>query len=131
MAVCAGSLLTGCSPTVRPRPAGARPPLLADYNREIREPLARADGIRHVDSASTIARLRDINVTTYFYLVYHAKTDWADFAEELLPAAEHAGIRVWVYLVPPSECCSQPFGADFERWAGEIARLSRRHTNLA
>ena len=105
-------------------------PILGDYDKEIREANPRGDGVRHVDTPATIARLREAHVTTYFYLILHAETDWADLKEEFLPAAERAGIDVWVYLVPPSECCSQPFGADFVRWGTEIARLSLRHRNL-
>ena len=75
-------------------------------------------------------RLRDAHVTTYFYLVLHAARDWDDLQREFLPAAERAGIDVWVYLVPPSECCSKPYGTDFVRWAEEVAQLSRRHHNL-
>ncbi|MBA2260539.1 MAG: hypothetical protein H0W18_16745 [Acidobacteria bacterium] len=97
---------------------------------EIRERTPRGDGIRHVDTPATIAKLRDAHVTTYFYLVLHAASDWDDLQREFMPAAERAGIDVWVYLVPPSECCSKPYGTDFVRWAEEIAQLSRRHRNL-
>jgi hypothetical protein len=104
--------------------------ILGDYDMEIREAHPRADGIRHVDTPRTLAKLREAHVTTYFYLIFHAQTDWTDLQEEFLPAAEREGIDVWVYLVPPSECCSQPFGVDFIRWSTEIARLSLRHRNL-
>ena len=33
-------------------------PVLGDYDKEIREVTPRADGVRHVDTAATIARLR-------------------------------------------------------------------------
>jgi hypothetical protein len=119
----------GCTRSSGPDPAPVQRPrsIVGDYNMEIREPQPRADGIRHVDTPATIARLREAHVTTYFYLVYHAVTDWEDFRREFLPAAEAAGLDLWVYLVPPSECCSQPHGADFVRWAEDIARLSLRH----
>ena len=81
-------------------------PVLGDYDREIREVTPRADGVRHVDTAATIGRLREAHATTYFYLILHAETDWTDLQDEFMPAAERAGIDVWVYLVPPSECCS-------------------------
>ena len=117
-------------PPVAERPTAPRSSILGDYNMEIRERTPRGDGIRHVDTPATIARLRDAHVTTYFYLVLHAATDWDDLQREFMPAAERAGIDVWVYLVPPSECCSKPYGTDFVRWAEEIAQLSRRHHNL-
>lgn len=125
--------LIGCGRAQAPAdsgPARAQPKVLADYDFEIRERQPRADGVRHVDTPATIARLREAHVTTYFYLIFHAATDWADFTREFLPAAEQAGIDVWVYLVPPSECCSQPFGTDFVRWTEEIAHLSLRHPSI-
>ena len=50
-------------------------PMLADYNMEIREQTPRGDGIRHVDTPATIAKLREAHITTYFYLVFHAASD--------------------------------------------------------
>lgn len=109
--------------------------IIADYNREIREETPRADGIRHVDTQATIARLKEAHVTDYYYLVWHERTDWDDLIAEFLPAAERSGIDVWVYLVPPSECnplklCSFPYQTDYVTWAKEIGRLSQRFTNL-
>jgi hypothetical protein len=127
-----GSLLVGRRSQAPPQPTTAhlQQRIAGDYDMEIREPQPRADGIRHVDTPATIARLREAHVTTYFYLVFHASTDWTDFTREFLPAAEKAGIDLWVYLVPPSECCSQPHGTDFVRWAEEIGRLSLRHPGI-
>jgi hypothetical protein len=75
--------------------------------------------------------VRALHVTTYFYLVWKKASDWTDLLEEFLPAARHADITVWVYLVPPSEGPSQPYGADYLRWVREIAELSTRFDNLA
>ena len=127
------SALSSAPAAVHPcagRPTPPAPPMLGDYNMEIREQTPRSDGIRHVDTPATIARLREAHVTTYFYLVFHAASDWDDLQREFLPAAERVGIDVWVYLVPPSECCSKPYGTDFVRWAEEVAQLSQRHRNL-
>ena len=98
----------GCGPSPAPDRAQVHRQrnIVGDYNMEIRKQQPRADGIRHVDTPATIFRLRQAHVTTYFYLVFHAATDWTDFTAEFLPAAEQAGIDIWVYLVPPSECCS-------------------------
>ena len=133
---CAGAIAAAAIVSCGPRTVGdgqihTAAPILADYDMEIREQTARADGIRHVDTPATIRMLRQAHVTTYFYLMLHAPTDWADFVSEFLPAAERAGIDVWVYLVPPTECCSKPFERDFVRWAAEIARLSLVHQNLS
>ena len=103
---------------------------LADYNSELR----RADG--RVDVDAMAARLNELGVTTYYWLIWHAKTDWDDL-KLFLPKAADAGIDVWVYLVPPSESppaygtqYSEPFRLDYVRWGQEIARLSLDHPNL-
>ena len=102
----------------------------ADYDSEPR----RADG--HVDSDALLTRLKELHVTTYYWLVWHARTDWDDL-RLFLPKAAQADIQVWVYLVPPTESppqygdlYSEPFRLDYGRWAEEIARLSLQHTNL-
>ncbi len=121
-------LCTGLAALAQPdlKPLGRH---LADYDSELR----RADG--HVDTDALAARLGELGVTTYYWLIWHAPTDWDDL-KVFLPKAGRAGIAVWVYLVPPSEGAaigsppSVPFGVDFPRWAEEIARLSLQHTNL-
>jgi len=81
------------------------------------------------------ARLKEVGVTAYYWLIWHAPTDWDDL-KLFLPKAAAERIQVWAYLVPPSEGSgsagppSQPFGLDFLRWGEEIARLSLQHTNL-
>jgi hypothetical protein len=103
---------------------------LADYDSELR----RADG--RVDADAMVTRLKELGVTTYYWLIWHAPTDWDDL-KLFLPKAAQAGIEVWVYLVPPSESppqygsrYSEPFRLDYARWAEEIARLSLAHPNL-
>jgi hypothetical protein len=103
---------------------------LADYDSELRRPDGR------VDVDAMVARLRDLGVTTYYWLIWHASTDWDDL-KLFLPKASEAGIDVWVYLVPPSESVpkygsryTEPFRLDYYRWAEEIARLSLRYVNL-
>ena len=107
-----------------------RPPHLADYDSELRRPDGR------VDTDAMVTRLKELGVTTYYWLVWHAATDWDDL-KLFLPKAQAAGIEVWVYLVPPSESppqyggqYSEPYRLDYPRWAEEIARLSLEHTNL-
>ena len=103
--------------------------ILADYDAELRKP------DRRVDIDTMIARLKELGVNTYFYLIWHAPTDWEDL-KLFLPKARQAGINVWVYLVPPSESppntglYSEPFRLDYKRWAEEIAKLSLAHQNL-
>jgi hypothetical protein len=103
---------------------------LADYDAELRG----SDG--RVDVDGMVSRLKELGVTTYYWLIWHAATDWEDL-KLFLPKAAKANIDVWVYLVPPSESppqfgsqFSEPFRLDFHRWAEEIANLSVQHTNL-
>ncbi|OHB68960.1 MAG: hypothetical protein A2Y77_18065 [Planctomycetes bacterium RBG_13_62_9] len=110
--------------------AGADRQHLADYDSELRRPDGR------VDIDAMVARLKELGVTTYYWLIWHAPTDWDDL-KLFLPRAAEAGIEVWVYLVPPSESppkygnrYSEPFRLDYHRWAEEIAKLSLEHSNL-
>jgi hypothetical protein len=105
-------------------------PHLADYDAELR----RADG--RVDVEAITRRLKELGVTTYYWLIAHAATDWDDL-KLFLPLAAQARIQVWAYLVPPSESAPrqgssypEPFRLDYLRWAEEVARLSLQHTNL-
>jgi len=117
--------LVGAAPPVATPAASAVAPvrdILADYDSELRGPDKRVD----VDTMA--ARLKELGVNTYFWLIWHASTDWDDL-KLFLPKAAAAGIDVWVYLVPPSEspprttAYSEPFRLDYGRWAEEIARF--------
>ena len=112
------------------RPQGLFHRHLADYDAELRLPNGR------VDTDAMVARLKELGVTTYYWLICHAETDWDDL-QVFLPKAAKAGIEVWVYLVPPTESpprpgqkYAEPFRLDYARWAVEIAKLSLRHPNL-
>jgi hypothetical protein len=111
---------------------GAGRGMIADYASIIVEAQPRADGNRHADSAATIAAVRALHANTYFYLV-HGQSDWDDMRNEFLPAAAKAGLDLWLYFVPPSECpapCALPFAADYIRIAAETAKLSLTYPNL-
>ncbi len=110
--------------------ARAGRPHWADYDAELRRPDGR------VDVDAMVARLKELGVTTYYWLIWHAPTDWDDL-KLFLPKAGEAGLDVWVYLVPPSESApregtsyAEPFRLDYHRWAEEIARLSLQYPNL-
>ncbi len=107
--------------------------VIADYNGIVIEAAPRADGLVHMDTPRTIARLKELHVNTYLYLIWRSASDWDDLRLEFLPAARNAGINVWIYLVPPTECtpaCSLPFGKDYVKWGEETARLSLQFPNL-
>lgn len=118
---CAALAVLGATHSDSARPAAG---IIADYDAELRRP----DG--HVNTPAMVERLKALGANCYFWLIWHAPTDWDDL-QEFLPVARDAGIDVWVYLVPPSEPPpSQPFGLDFITWAREIAKLSIQHPNL-
>jgi len=116
------------------------PGIMGDYDREIRELTKRADGYYHVDTSTLISRIKGANMRTYMYLVCHSpKTDWADFCNEFMPAAQKAGIKIWVYLVPPSEDGpTYPYDKNsgytvetgYLTWAQAIASMARQYSNL-
>ncbi|RZQ65565.1 hypothetical protein [Amycolatopsis suaedae] len=108
---------------------------------DVREPEPRDDGYRHIDTPRLVSKLREHGLNTYVYGIWDSPTDWDDLRLEFAPAAAAAGIKIWVYTVPPSECfdnpaphlsgrCSRPFKLDFVRWAQEIATLSLQYPNV-
>lgn len=101
----------------------------------IREAEPRSDGYRHLDTPTTLGRLRELNLNHYCYGIWDSPTDWDDLRAEFLPAAADAGIDVWPYIVPPSETredgrASRPFVTDYVGWATAIAELSLEYPNL-
>lgn len=106
-------------------PAGVAP---AGIRASYANPVRRADG--HVDAGASVNRLQQMNANTYAFLV-RGRQDWDDLRLEFAAAAQAAGINVWVYLLPPSECppdpsCSgyAPYLKDYGAWARGIATLS-------
>lgn len=107
----------------------------------VREQRPRADGYRHIDTPLLIQQIKRAHLNTYTYGVWDSPTDWSDLVNEFAPAAQRAGIKVWVMLVPPSECfynpvplnsgrCSQPYREDYVTWARQIALLSKRYPTV-
>jgi hypothetical protein len=82
-----------------------------------------------------VARLKQLGMTGYYWLISDAASDWDDL-KVFLPQARQAGLQVWAYLVPPSESppvagqYSEPFRLDYVLWGQEIAQLSLTETNL-
>ena len=102
----------------------------------------RADGYIHADTPAMIERIKRLGVNHYTYSMWQTAKDWDDFRLEFAPAARELGIKLWVYLVPPSECvnqdkppeqrgrCSHPYQQDYQAWAKAIATLSLEYPNL-
>jgi len=90
---------------------------------------------KHVDVETLLAELTELKANSYNWLIWHGKDDWADL-KVFLPLARRHHINVWVTIVPPSESpphesnFSGPFRLDYERWAAEIGKLSRKEPNL-
>jgi hypothetical protein len=129
-------LLSAAVPAGATEPANWTPQsgqFVANYAGTLRESTPRADGINHVDTPRMIQRLKQLHITTYWFLVWYTPTEWQDFVTEFEPAAEKAGINVYLYLVGPSECkpvCSAPYNTDFVAWGHAIGALSRDHPNI-
>ncbi|HLL69404.1 MAG TPA: hypothetical protein VK453_27360 [Micromonosporaceae bacterium] len=101
-------------------------------------PVKRADG--RVDTPATIDRLQAAHANTYAFLV-KGQADWDDLSRDFVPAAQQAGIKVWVYLLPPSECppgpppdysCSTyaPHKNNYVAWGKAVAELSQRYPTV-
>ncbi|MFC5403102.1 hypothetical protein [Cohnella soli] len=102
----------------------------ASYASPILESAPRADGKIHINTPATIARLQQLHVTTYAFLIWTQGHYWDDLRLEFMPAAQTAGIKVWVYLTPPTEGVPQPFGGNYTEWAKQIATLANTYSNL-
>lgn len=105
-------------------------PILADYAGAPRESTVRADGFTHVDSPLLVSRLVALHANTYAFLVERS-TDWEDL-HEYLPLAEAAGLKTWVYLVPPTERPANypPFQGDYVAWGNAIGKLAAQYPSL-
>ncbi|MDN4072826.1 hypothetical protein [Fictibacillus terranigra] len=108
--------------------------ILGDYAGVIRETSPRSDGIYHIDTPRSIEKMKELHINTYYFLIWHEKTDWDDLRNEFLPAAKKAGINVVVYVVPPTESTgerkSYPYTTDYLSWSREIAKLSVEYPNV-
>jgi hypothetical protein len=102
--------------------------MLGDYGRFIH------GAGRGMDGPATIKQLKKLHINTYFYLIHHSSAGWRYLLEKFLPAAQKAGINVFVYLSGPSAAIGtkdpNPFGTDYVHWAKVIAQLSLQYSHL-
>jgi hypothetical protein len=125
VAIVAALLITvGLTPSSVP-PAAAAP--LAGTKATYAGEVTAADG--GIDTPATINRAKALNANTYVYLVWRAQ-EWEDFKNEFMPAAQAAGLKVWVYVTPPSEGSPPPYGSDYVTWARQIATVRASYPNL-
>jgi hypothetical protein len=110
----------------------AQAPLLGDYASV----LWAGD---RVDVRRTLDRLTQAHVDTYAYLIEGGRrsaTLW-EALPDFLTEARAVEIKVWVYLVPPSEIPDSggkpdyaPYGQDYRAWARAISQIAQDHPNL-
>jgi hypothetical protein len=83
-----------------------------------------------LDVPATIRLLRANHFSCYVQPIEEkAPMSYDDF-NRLLPAAQAAGIDVWVVLIPKHEGASLPYGHDFVRWMAELAHASLKYPVL-
>jgi hypothetical protein len=95
-------------------------------------------GVRTKDGRTDIPKLitalKLMGARDYFHLVWSGKdypSSWADF-KLMAPEFQKAGIRLWLYLTPPSEPPPpEPFGYDYVRWARECADVAAMYPSVA
>ncbi len=131
--VCLPGSAVSAAPRLGSTGAVAAPTLAGptDVRASYATPVRGSDG--RVDVAGTISRLTDMHANTYAFLIL-GSYDWADL-QLFAPAAQAAGINVWVYLVPPTECpgtdntCDSylPYKKDYVGWAKGIAALANQY----
>jgi hypothetical protein len=105
--------------------------VLGDYGTILRKKRS-ADGRHVVNTPAMIKQLKKLHINTYFFPVFHEKSDWHDL-HKFLPAAQKAGIIVVVLLIPPAEVKNKkpyPYGTDYIQWAKAIAQVSLKYPNL-
>lgn len=82
-----------------------------------------------------IGELVELNANEYNWFIWRNDTDW-DELSNFLPLAKEHNIKVWVSLAAPSQTYPRtewklhPYGADYIKWAEEIAKLSVIYPNL-
>lgn len=107
--------------------------MLGAYDAPILLPRSPGE-IPRINIPATLQALLDAHVDTYAYLIYPgdpsipevSQTQFEDFPR-FAAAARDAGIRVYAYLVPPTEAprgAYPPFDWDYVAWARAIGRLA-------
>jgi hypothetical protein len=101
--------------------------MLGDYGRYI-------NYTGHMDIPPTIDQLKKLHINTYFYLIHHSSASWRHLLKVFMPAAQKAGIDVFVYLASPAASLGSkdpsPYGPDYVHWAQVIAHLSLKYSHL-
>jgi hypothetical protein len=119
------------SPSPLPVDYSSPSPLLGDY-----APTGATipDSGRKVDIPALMRVLKRIHARDYMHLVW-ANDEYADAWNDFKPLAEEceaAGVRLWLYLPPPTgKPPPEPFLYDYVRWARECAKIAKKYRAVA
>lgn len=84
-----------------------------------------------LDVRATVQALRANHFDCYVQVIGSGGPNSFSDLKRLLPAAQSAGISVWVVLIPPTEGGnSLPYRTDFVAWMKALARLSLKYSSL-
>jgi|GEM_PF-1182253 len=79
------------------------------------------------DIPRLVAALKKMHAKDYMHQIWKDGNSWQDF-QLMAPEFQKAGIRLWLYLVPPSEPpAPEPFKYDYVKWAIECANLAKEY----
>ena len=92
------------------------------------EPVQKAD--QNLDVEKTVEHIKQGGFTCHVMPITAAPPySWGEF-QQLVGAADGAGIDEWPVLIPPTEGSSAPYKHDFVAWMEALAKLSVRYPHL-
>jgi hypothetical protein len=97
-------------------------------------PCAWSEAIEKADHSLDITRMIDLLKQGGFRchampIIAGPPYSWVEF-QQLVAAADAAGIDEWPVLIPPTEGSSTPYKHDFESWMEALAKLALRYPHL-
>jgi hypothetical protein len=107
---------------------------ISDWHAMGKSPCAWSEAIEKADHSLDIPRMIDLLKQGGFRchampIIAGPPYSWAEF-QQLVAAANAAGIDEWPVLIPPTEGSSAPYKHDFESWMQALAKLSVRYPHL-
>jgi hypothetical protein len=107
---------------------------ISDWHAMGKSPCAWSEAIEKADHSLDIPRMIDLLKQGGFRchampIIAGPPYSWAEF-QQLVAAANAAGIDEWPVLIPPTEGSSAPYKHDFESWMQALAKLSLRYPHL-
>jgi hypothetical protein len=107
---------------------------ISDWHAMGKSPCAWSEALEKADHSLDIPRMIDLLKQGGFRchampIIAGPPYSWAEF-QQLVAAANAAGIDEWPVLIPPTEGSSAPYKHDFESWMQALAKLSLRYPHL-